>query len=120
MHGSSIGHLKVNVLSGVGFTNTETVLTISGEQHSSSDISHWEEAFIDISQYEGQVVKIEFEGMKMTDGFGDIAIDLVQVCSENFIFTVPTLSQWGAICLGMLIMIFGAVTIRMRSVVSLN
>ncbi|MFT4567591.1 MAG: hypothetical protein ACI9FN_002558, partial [Saprospiraceae bacterium] len=33
---------------------------------------------------------------------------------------VPTLSQWGAICLGMLIMIFGAVTIRMRSVVSLN
>lgn len=107
MHGSGIGQLKVNVLSGPGFGVSETVLTLTGEQHASSDTSNWEEAFIDIRKYSRQTVKVEFEGMKTNNGLGDIAIDLVQVCSETI---VPTIGEWGLIVLGLILMIFGIIS----------
>lgn len=109
MHGSGIGQLKVNVLSGPGFTTSENVLTIVGEQHNSSAISNWDEAFIDVRQYSKETIKVEFEGMKMINNQGDIAIDLVQVCSEP---RVPTMGEWGVICLGLFFLIFGVVALR--------
>jgi len=111
MHGSGIGSLKVNVLSGSGFANSETVLTLTGAQHTSSDVSNWDEAFIDIRQYEKQTIKVEFEGMKMTNNLGDIAIDLVEVCTEP---RVPTMGQWGTISLCFLIMIFSVVAFKQQ------
>lgn len=108
MHGSGIGSLKVNVLSGAGFATSENVLTITGEQHSSSNVDNWDEAFIDIREYRGETIKVEFEGMKTINNQGDIAIDLVQVCSEP---RVPTMGQWGIICLTLLFLIFGAISI---------
>lgn len=109
MNGTGIGHLKVNVLSGPGFGTSENVLTLTGPQHASSDVSNWEEAFVSLSQYEGQTIKVAFEGMKLTNNQGDIAIDLVQVCSEVF---VPTLGEWAIICLGLMLLILGIVRIR--------
>lgn len=114
MHGAAIGSLKVNVLSGPGFTNSDNVLTLTGAQHSSSDVSNWEEAFIDISQYDGQSIKVEFEGMKLLTGQGDIAIDLIEICSEP---RIPTLGEWGIIVLLQLLLIFGVVAMRNRSLV---
>ena len=111
MHGSGIGSLKVNVLSGPGFTSSETVLTLNGEQHSSSAVSNWDEAFIDIRQYARQSIKVEFEGMKLLDNQGDIAIDLVQVCSEP---RVPTLGQWSLLILGLILMIFGVASVKIK------
>lgn len=109
MHGSDIGSLKVNVLSGPGFATSENVLTLTGEQHASSSVANWEEAFIDIRQYTQQTIKVEFEGMKLTTNQGDIAIDLVQVCSEP---RVPTLGQWGLIILGLMLLIVGIVAVK--------
>ena len=114
MNGSDIGSLKVNVLSGPGFATTETVLTLSGAQHPSSSVDNWEEAFIDIRQYAKQTIKVEFEGMKMLTNQGDIAIDLVEVCSEP---RVPTMGEWGLIILGLILMIFGIVAVRSKSFV---
>lgn len=108
MHGSGIGALKVNVLSGAGFTTSDNVLTLVGEQHASSAISNWDEVFIDIRQYAMETIKVEFEGMKLLNNQGDIAIDLVQVCSEP---RVPTMGEWGVICLGLLFLIFGTVAV---------
>lgn len=108
MHGSGIGELRVNVLSGAGFATSENVLTLVGEQHSSSAVSNWDEVFIDVRQYSKETIKVEFEGMKMLNNQGDIAIDLVQVCSEP---RVPTMGQWGVICLGLIFLIFGVLSI---------
>jgi len=115
MNGSDIGQLNIKVLSGVGFATSETVLTLTGAQHASSAVSNWEEAFVDLSQYEGQAVQIAFEGMKLTTNQGDIAIDLVQVCSEA---AVPTMGQWGIICLSLLFLIVGIVAIGSKKVVT--
>ena len=113
MHGGDIGMLNVNVLSGPGFTTSETVMTIVGEQHSSSAFENWEEAFVDIREYDKQPIRVEFEGMKMSTNQGDIAIDLVQVCSEP---RVPTMSEWGLIILSLVLMIFCVVSIQNRSI----
>jgi len=114
MNGSDIGQLRVDVLSGPGFATTETVLTLVGAQHTSSAVSNWTEAFIDLSQFEGQAIMIAFEGMKLTTNQGDIAIDLVQVCSE---VGIPTMGEWGIICLGLLFLIVGIVALSSRRIV---
>ena len=109
MHGSGVGSLRVNVLSGPGFTTVENVLEITGEQHATSGVGEWQEAFIDIRSYDSGLIKVEFEGMKGSNGLGDIAIDLVEVCSEPI---VPTLGEWGVICLALLVLILGVVGIQ--------
>ncbi len=109
MHGSGIGSLKVNVLSGPGFATSETVLTLTGPQDPSSAVANWDEAFIDIRQYDNESVKIEFEGMKGANRLGDIAIDLVEVCSEPI---VPTMGEWAIICLGLIMMILGVLSVQ--------
>ncbi len=111
MYGENMGSLFLNVLSGPGFTNRENVLTISGQQHNSGDVSNWEEAFVNIGQYEGEVIRLEFVGMKGNGSRGDIAIDLLQVCTDP---RIPTLGEWGMIILSLSFLIIGVVFIRQR------
>lgn len=109
MHGDETGSLRVNILYGPGFTSSENVIDIIGEQHTSGTSSNWEEAWVDIRQYSGQTIKVQFEGMKGSGELGDIAIDLVQVCSEP---RVPTMGEWSLIILSLLFLIFGVIYIR--------
>lgn len=110
MFGADIGTLKLNILSGPAFGISEEVMTVTGEQHTSGDVSNWQEAFIDLAQYEGQRIRLEFVGVKGSmGGLGDIAIDYIQVCTDP---RVPTLGQWGLIVLALIFLIVGVIHIR--------
>lgn len=71
----------------------------------------WEEIFIDLSAYRDSDIQIEFLAMKPTDAsVGDIAIDNLRICTSSN--AVPTMGEWGIICVFLLIMIFGVVSLK--------
>lgn len=103
MHGSDIGTFYV-----VAHTTTsqDTLLELSGPQH--IDGTTWSRADISLNAYGNRSIRIEFIGMKMVMGLGDIAIDEVRICSSP---AIPTLGQWGVLCLSLLLLIVVAVRI---------
>jgi hypothetical protein len=72
MNGAEMGSLEVEV--GVNGNNYAQVWSLSGDQSNS-----WKKAVIDLSAYEGSVVKIRFKGQTGTGDKSDMAIDAMLV-----------------------------------------
>ncbi|MBN2747406.1 MAG: T9SS type A sorting domain-containing protein [Bacteroidales bacterium] len=76
MFGSNIHSLRVDV-----FSNGQWFYSIGhkiGPQHNSSNDS-WNQDFVDLSAYSGQVIKLRFRAIKMIGYEADIAIDDVSI-----------------------------------------
>ena len=69
MYGSNMGSLDVII-------NSDTVLTLTGQQQT-SDASPFITADVDLSSYAGQSVTVTFRGTRGAGWYGDIAIDNV-------------------------------------------
>jgi hypothetical protein len=108
MYGSDIGSFNIEVLQGA---TTDTIFRRTGQQHADGAVTSWEAISADLSTYAGTSIRIQFTGMKMVSGLGDIAIDEVQVCYTP-ISRVPTLGTWALICLGLLMLILGLAAIQ--------
>jgi len=109
MYGSDIGSFNIEVLQGA---IKDTIFRRTGQQHTDGAVTSWEAISADLSAYAGTSIQLQFTGMKMVSGLGDIAIDEVQVCYTQPVTTVPTLGEWAIIVLGMLMLIVGLVAIQ--------
>ncbi|MEM7370640.1 MAG: GEVED domain-containing protein [Bacteroidota bacterium] len=75
MFGSTMGDLQVYVVTG----GTQTLVwSISGEQQT-SDTDDWLEGFADLTAFAGQVISLEFRGVRGNGITSDMAIDDVSI-----------------------------------------
>ncbi len=80
MFGPTIGTLNVNVIT---TTDTTNVFTLTGQQQA-AQADPYIETRVDLTAFQGEVIRIEFEGLR-GDGFtGDIAIDDLSVVDLSF------------------------------------
>ncbi len=115
MHGTS-GLFFVNV---VTETTIDKVLpdvngNVANGIHASTE---WEKIYVDLTPYTNQSVRLEFVTIKPEGSVsppGDIAIDNILVCGNSI--SIPTLSQWGFICLALIMLIFGSAALRKSTV----
>ncbi|WNJ17675.1 GEVED domain-containing protein [Pontibacter sp. G13] len=77
MHGVNMGELEVHLIAG-GLDST--LLTLVGEQQS-NEADAWKEAVIDISNWNGEMIKLQFVGIRGIGFESDIAIDDINLYS---------------------------------------
>ena len=77
MFGSDIGSFEIQVLDG---NSIDPIFMRSGEQHSDGTLGSWEAISLDLSAYAGSDIQIQFQGMKLISGLGDIGIDEIIFC----------------------------------------
>lgn len=84
MYGSNIGTLSVSVLDGSVW---DTIWSLTGQQQSSGAAS-WTRESIDLSDYNGEDIKLRFEATALGNYRGDIAIDNIAVSSTSSTSTI--------------------------------
>lgn len=78
MLGTSMGTLEVEISTDQGFTWSAPIWSLSGSQG-----GNWLSATVDISAYNGQIVKFRFKGTTGTSWSSDMAIDRVEIEDSN-------------------------------------
>jgi len=116
MNGQS-GSFMVNILEGTTSTNVISPVNgdVPGGIHAGDE---WEQLYVDLTPWIGKDIQIEFGGTKpaaptSVPREGDIAIDNITICSS--VVTVPTLGEWSLIILGLITMILGVLSLKLRS-----
>ena len=109
MHGRA-GSFSINVIDGLATSEVLSPVSadLAGGIHESSE---WEEVYVDLADYAGRNIQLEFVTTKPASGAtGDIAVDNIRICNQILGSTIPTMSQWGLLILGLLLMILGVLT----------
>ncbi|RYH72183.1 hypothetical protein EVU94_14045, partial [Flavobacteriaceae bacterium 144Ye] len=88
MFGADMGSLSVDITLDDG-NNWSTLTTISGQQQGSNGAA-WLQEIVDLSDYEGLVVKLRFTGITGSDFTSDIAIDQINLTADEAGSAPPT------------------------------
>ncbi len=105
MYGSDVGSFAVEVIKDAII---DTIFKRDGGQHLDGSLSSWEDISLGLNSYTGASIQLQFSGMKLITGLGDIAIDNVQVCHlASPITPIPTMGFCALIGMGIVILIIG-------------
>ncbi len=87
MFGADMGTLSLEVSTDNG-ANYTSLFSISGEQQGSTGAA-WTTQAVDLSLYDGQTIKLRFNGLTGTGFNSDMAIDAINVTSDEVVLSAP-------------------------------